>query len=42
MTIKKKPHMKGTGKPVNLAHNRKKRYILEEGIPVPFYRISVL
>mgnify|MGYP002594486015 CR=1 FL=1 len=36
MTIKKKPHMKGTGKPVNLAHNRKKRYILEEGIPVPF------
>ena len=25
MTIKKKPHMKGTGKPVNLAHNRKKR-----------------
>lgn len=33
MTIKKKPHMKGTGKPVNLAHNRKKRYILEEGIP---------
>ena len=37
MTIKKKPHMKGTGKPVNLAHNRKKRYILEEGIPVPFF-----
>ena len=36
MTIKKKPHMKGTGNPVNLAHNRKKRYILEEGIPVPF------
>ena len=36
MTIKKKPHMKGPGKPVNLAHNRKKRYILEEGIPVPF------
>lgn len=24
--------MKGTGKPDNLAHNRKKRYILEEGI----------
>ena len=36
MTIKKKPHMKGTGKPVNLAHNRKKRYILEEGVKVPF------
>ena len=36
LVSKKEPHMKGTGKPVNLAHNRKKRYILEEGIPVPF------
>lgn len=35
VTIKQK-EQKGETKPVELSHNRKKRYILEEGIPVPF------
>ena len=34
-TIKRKLH-KGEAKKVDLSHNRKKRYVLEEGIPVPF------
>ena len=35
LTIKRKKR-KTEGQEVNLSHNRKKRYILEEGIPVPF------
>lgn len=35
LTIKRKKR-KDEGQEVNLSHNRKKRYILEEGIPVPF------
>lgn len=35
LTIKRKKR-KIEGQEVNLSHNRKKRYILEEGIPVPF------
>lgn len=35
VTIKQKER-KGETKPVELSHNRKKRYILEEGTPVPF------
>lgn len=35
VTVKKKAR-KDTGKDVDMSHNRKKRYILEEGVPVPF------
>lgn len=35
VTIKKKALERGR-KEIDLSHNRKKRYILEEGIPVPF------
>lgn len=41
MTVKRKAveptfQENGAGRKVELAHNRKKKYILEEGIPVPF------
>ena len=35
VTIQKKAS-KGSVRPVELSHNRSKKYILEEGIPVPF------
>lgn len=35
LTVKRKKRQE-EGEAVNLSHNRKKRYILEEGIPVPF------
>ena len=35
ITVKQKQQKKEV-KPKELSHNRKKRYILEEGIPVPF------
>lgn len=34
--VKRNPQPKITAFPASLSHNRKKRYILEEGIPVPF------
>lgn len=37
VTIKKKASACG-GKEIDLSHNRKKRYILEEGVPVPFLK----
>lgn len=36
MTIKKKLHAKAETRKVDLSHNRVKKYILEEGKPVPF------
>lgn len=36
LTIRKKLHAKEPAKRVELSHNRTKRYILEEGRPVPF------
>ena len=35
VTIKKK-QKKAKMRPLNLNHNRKKQYILQEGVPVPF------
>ncbi len=35
VTIKRKMQ-KATGKTVDRSHNRKKKYVLEEGVPVPF------
>ena len=37
VTIKKKAS-ENKGKEIDYGHNRKKRYILEEGVPVPFLR----
>ena len=36
ITIKKKMNASTKQPKISLSHNRKKKYILEEGIPVPF------
>ena len=36
ITIKKKMNASAKQPKISLSHNRKKKYILEEGIPVPF------